>query len=64
MAKKVIEEPLWTDFEYKLPKKGQRIKVLKEIQIEAIWDGESATRVSASQNILATEKTYWQPYDQ
>ena len=62
-SQKIKEEPIWTDFEWKLPKKGQKIRILKEIEIDAVWDGENASKASADQKMLATEKTYWRPRD-
>ena len=63
VSKKIKEEPVWTDFEFKLPKLGQKIRILREMEIDAVWDGEAASKANPDQKMICTEKTYWRPRD-
>ena len=63
MGNKKTKEELWTDFEFKTPKVGQKIRILRELEIDAVWDGISASKATPGQEVLCTEKTYWRPRD-
>lgn len=63
MKEKKPKTPVWIDFEARLPEKGQKIKVLREMEYEAIWDGDQAVKVNPGDAFRWTEKTYWQACD-
>lgn len=63
MKEKKPKTPVWIDFDGRLPKSGQKIRVLREMEFEALWNGKEATKVKSDKEFAWTEKTYWQPCD-
>lgn len=53
------DDNVWIDFECELPQPGQKIKILRQIEIETVWGDHPASKFNADQKFIWAEKTYW-----
>lgn len=49
----------WIDLEEKLPKVGEKVKMLRKMEFEGFWNGEEVIKGNQSDTFKFQYKTFW-----